>query len=89
MATKKKGTDWNEEMVVILEPGTRNSVGNKPDEPGHRQVRGRTLFLINEQNYRRQAAMKDRLKNIKSKNPKTYKERLKGLFGGGEEPKKT
>ena len=76
MATAKKTTDWKSELqdltggTVILNPGTRKSL------PGNEEflTRGRMLGLLEEHLRRR------KLKGT----TKHGRDRLKGLFGGGE-----
>jgi len=79
MAPEKKKENWK----VLLEAGTRHSTGNTgKDTHKYAGDPGRVLFLLDEQFDQRHEAMAERVKNMKAKHPKTYRERLKGLFGG-------
>lgn len=79
MPAKKRDEDWvrvEKQMATptgvnqrLLALGTRQSHDNIPDEPNHPNRWARTLFLMEQNRKRRKGPLR---------------ERLKGLFGGGE-----
>lgn len=79
---KKRGNSPGLRGWVLLESGTRSSTNN----PGSGDAASNAQYRVRQQKAK-QTAVEKRIAEMRSKNPKTYKERLKGLFGGGEGPK--